>query len=376
MIFPTWKHAKKWVGKRLKSDKKSLMRIFSIILFFLFVNSLAVGQDRCAVALNEAQDKYDQGRLYEVPELISSCIENGFTKEQKITAYRLLTLTYLFLNYFEKADSAYLELLKLSPEYDINDDLDPMEIINHHDKFTTKPIYYLTLGKFGLNVSYANILTDYSISLSGNESESFSTVLGFHVGLGAEMVLYRNLHLYGEILFTSKTIHVTDTHWDFYTTNINLAQTQVEIPILLKYNFPMGKVSPFVQGGISPAFIYNSSIQNIEGVYFQNSEEFPVQPRPEISTNKLTTSFNYSTILGVGINYKIGLNYLSFEARYSMEMLNATKFENRWREDVPDYQEGRDLKFPTGYVSDDLKLNNLSFFIGFVKPLYKPRKIK
>ena len=141
------------------------MRIFSIILIFLFVALSSVAQDQCAVALNEAEDRYETGRLYEIPELLNACLESGFTKEQKITAYRLLTLTYLYLNYYEEADKSYLELLKLSPEYDINDELDPMEIINHHDKFTTKPIYYLTLGKFGLNVSYANVLTDYSISL-------------------------------------------------------------------------------------------------------------------------------------------------------------------------------------------------------------------
>jgi hypothetical protein len=102
-------------------------------------------------------------------------------------------------------------------------------------------------------------------------------------------------------------------------------------------------------------------------------EEFPVQPRPEISTAKLTNALNYSAVIGGGINYKIGLNYISFEVRYSMEMLNVTKENDRWRED---FTEARDLKFPMGHVGDDYKLSNLSFFVGFVKPLYKPRKIK
>ena len=77
--------------------------------------------------------------------------------------------------------------------------------------------------------------------------------------------------------------------------------------------------------------------------------------------------------MGGGINYKIGLNYIVFEARYSLGMLNVTNTKNRWREDII---EGRELKFPSGHVDDDYKINNLSFFVGFVKPLYKPRKIK
>jgi len=354
------------------------MRIFLIILIFLIFGISAKAQDQCTVALNEAQDKYELGRLYEIPELINPCIENGFSKEQKITAYRLLTLTYLFLNYFEEADKSYLELLKLSPEYDINDELDPMEIINHHNKFTTKPLFYITLGKFGVNFSYANVMTDYSLSRSADGSDRYSTVPGFHAGFGAEMVIFQNLHLYGEFLISNKTIHQTDTHWEFYTTNMDITQTQVEIPILLKYNFRLGKINPFIEGGISPIYIFNSSIQNIEGVYIDSVEngeieEFPVQPRPEISTTELTTNFNFSTVLGAGINYKIGLNYLSFEIRYSMDMRNATIARDRWRED---FSEARDLKFPTGYVADDIRLNNISFLVGFVKPLYKPRKLK
>jgi hypothetical protein len=126
--------------------------------------------------------------------------------------------------------------------------------------------------------------------------------------------------------------------------------------------------------------MYHSSIRNIEGNYLvlenpgdTEPEEFPVQPRPEITTTELNKKINYSAILGAGVNYKIGLNYLVFEARYSMGMLNTIKSEERWGLSSA---EVRDLKFPTGHVYDDLKLNNLSFFIGFVKPLYKPRKIK
>jgi hypothetical protein len=356
------------------------MRNFFYILIFTFLTIPVVAQDQCTIALNEAEDKYETGRLYEIPEMVNSCIEAGFTKEQKTRAYRLLTLTYLFLNYYEEADKAYLELLKLSPEYDVNDELDPMEIINHHDKFTTKPIFYLTLGKAGVNVSYANVLVDYSITNSMDRSDRYSTVLGFHAGFGAEMVIYQDLHLYGEFMITSKKIHLTDTHWDFYTTNMDLTRTEVEIPVLLKYNFFLGKANPFVEGGISPSYMYHSSIRNIEGNYLvlenpgdTEPEEFPVQPRPEITTTELNKKINYSAILGAGVNYKIGLNYLVFEARYSMGMLNTIKSEERWGLSSA---EVRDLKFPTGHVYDDLKLNNLSFFIGFVKPLYKPRKIK
>lgn len=356
------------------------MKYFLSILIFFVLVSPVLSQDQCTINLNEAEDRYESGHLYEIPAILNTCFDAGFTKEQKIRAYRLLTLSYLLLNYYEEADSTYLELLRLSPMYNINEELDPVEIINHHDKFTTKPIFYLTLGKIGVNVSYANVMTDYSLSTSGDGSAKYSTVLGFHAGFGAEMVLYQNLHLYGEFMATNKKIHLTDTHWGFYNTNMDLVRTEIEIPLLLKYNFFMGKANPFISAGISPSYMFEASIQNIEGSYLifgdtegGEVEEFPVQPRPEIAASDLNARFNFTTILGAGINYKIGLNYIVFEARYSMGMLNSVKSEDRWR---LDNAEIRDLKFPTGHVYDDFKINNLSFFVGFVKPLYKPRKIK
>ena len=351
------------------------MRNFLIVYFLLLLFSAMplFAQDQCAVALSDAEDKYDQGKLYEIPEMIQSCLANGFSKEEKIRAYRLLTLTYLFLDYYTEADSAYLKLLKLSPEYNINDELDPMEIINHHGKFTTKPIYYLTMGKMGFNFSHANVLLNYSISNSADNTDRYSSVLGFHAGLGGERVIYNNLHISGEFFLSKKILHLAETHWDgFYKTDMDISHTEIEIPISLKYYFPLGKINPFALGGVSPSMLIESTIQNIQGAY-ESEGQLLVQSRPEIGTGKLRNTFNYSLFLGGGINYKIGLNYLTFEARYSIGMLNVTNTDNRWRED---FDAGRDLKFPSGYVDDDFKINNLSFFVGFVKPLYKPRKIK
>ena len=291
--------------------------IYSLLIFLLPIASV-LAQDQCAIALSEAEDKYDQGKLYEIPEMLQSCLNDGFTKEEKVRAYRLLTLTYLFLDYYTEADSSYLKLLKLSPEYVTNDEIDPMEIINHHEKFTTKPFYYITMGKLGFNLSHANVLIDYSMSESNNGSDKYSSVVGFHAGFGAEMVLYQNLHLAGEFMISRKTLHLTDTHWgfqsdnsNFFTTNMDFAHTEIEIPVLLKYNFWNKRINPFVVGGIAPSYLFESNVQNIQRAYLgsdENSgEEFPVQSITEINNGVFKNRFNYSLLFGGGINYKVGL---------------------------------------------------------------------
>ena len=134
-----------------------------------------------------------------------------------------------------------------------------------------------------------------------------------------------------------------------------------------------GDVKICACSGVNPSLLVESNIRNVEGVYTNAEGEFPLQTLPEINSAKFTRTFNYSLLFGGGINYKIGLNYLVFEARYAFGMLNVANAKNRWRED---FEEARDLKFHSGYVNDDFKINSLSFFVGFVKPLYKPRKIK
>ncbi len=355
-----------------------MRNFFICVIFFLAYSANSVfAQDQCEIALSQAEGKYKQGRLYEIPEMLQECINDGFTKEEKIRAYRLLTLTYLFLDYYSEADKTYLELLRLSPEYTTNEELDPMEIINFHEKFTTKPIFYL-MGKIGFNFSFADVLLDYSISQSFNGSHNYSIVPGFQGGFGAEMVLYQNLHISGEFFIKKSSLHLSDTHWDYYSTDMDISHTEFELPIMLKYNFFRGKINPFISAGISPSFLTKSATQNIEGAYKVTNEDgtienFPVQPRPKIVTTSMKNRFNYAALFGGGINYKIGLNYLVIEARYAMGMLNVTDIKDRMLDDTA---EARELKFPTGQIDDDFKINNLSFFIGFVKPLYKPRKIK
>jgi hypothetical protein len=49
-------------------------------------------------------------------------------------------------------------------------------------------------------------------------------------------------------------------------------------------------------------------------------------------------------------------------------MKNVTNIENRFS----NYAEG--LPYP--YVDDDFRLDNVSISVGYIHPLYKPRKLK
>jgi hypothetical protein len=74
-----------------------------LLLLVLFPWGL-VAQTSCSEQLRVAQRRYDEGLLDDIPKLISSCLENGFSKEEKMNAYKLLIQTYLYSDATAMAD--------------------------------------------------------------------------------------------------------------------------------------------------------------------------------------------------------------------------------------------------------------------------------
>ena len=108
-----------------------------LVIALFLIPTVSKSQKVCSEALSEAENMYDMGRLYEISELLHDCIENGFTREEKVRAYKLLSIVNLYLDQFAEADQTYLALLKLNPEYQPNPLIDPAELIYLHDQFNT-----------------------------------------------------------------------------------------------------------------------------------------------------------------------------------------------------------------------------------------------
>ena len=91
-----------------------------LIVGFLVACSVGTGfgQDTdCLQTLARANDEFTAGRFFGIPALLKNCLDNGFTNEQKIQAYQLLTQAYLILDDPIAAEDSYLKLLKADPEF-------------------------------------------------------------------------------------------------------------------------------------------------------------------------------------------------------------------------------------------------------------------
>lgn len=136
--------------------KKHLLA-FTLLIFSLFATNALAQEERCTQNLEEAQLRYDEGRIQEVEPLVLNCLEtNVFDKAQSVLALRLLILSAIFQNRDEKADGLMLELISTDHEFVPDEALDPTEFINLYNSYRTKPIFSVGI-KGGQNWSFNDV---------------------------------------------------------------------------------------------------------------------------------------------------------------------------------------------------------------------------
>src|SRR5687768_7941095 len=165
------------------------MRYTPLVLIAVLLtwhNHTAYSQSTCAQTLRLAQSVYEQGRLHELPQLLEHCLrDNGFNDEEKVNAYKLLTLTYIYLEEPAKADEMMLSLLRTDTEFKVNDAVDPAEFVALYKTFRTDPIYRIG-GKLGATVSQPSVVSaDYADDGTTSSTNNF----GFTGSVSAEIPL-------------------------------------------------------------------------------------------------------------------------------------------------------------------------------------------
>lgn len=341
-----------------------MRKILLLTVVVLSAASYARAQSTCAQTLRLAQSIYDQGRLHELPQLLQKCLEeNSFNTEEKVSAYKLLTLTYIYLEEPAKADEYMLALLRTDTEFKVNDAVDPAEFVALYNTFRTHPIYRLG-GKMGAVATGPTVMSsDYADDGTNKSSHNY----GFSGSVVAEIPLggkFSKFALNPEINFQLLSFKGVNEQGDTArTTPATERQSWVSLPVSLQYAFyerPL--TSYYISLGISADYLLSSKktiISNREGnsAIDQNS----------IVINEQRNKFNAAAIASAGLKRKIGKGFLTVELRYKMGLIPIS--------DVADTYENSVLVFDYKYVDGIYKLNTLTLSAGYVMNRYNPKKL-
>jgi hypothetical protein len=135
----------------------------------------------CAQTLRLARSTYEQGRLHELESILSSCLTSGFTTEEKVEAYKLLTLTYIYLEEPQQANEAMRKVLETDHFFQINPEIDPAEFVALYNTFRTEPVYSLGL-KFGPSLVVPSVFRNYYVASDAAGSGEYSPGIGIQAG--------------------------------------------------------------------------------------------------------------------------------------------------------------------------------------------------
>ncbi|MGC4021638.1 MAG: hypothetical protein QM734_06700 [Cyclobacteriaceae bacterium] len=169
-----------------------IVRFLSTFLLAI-LSFLCFGQTDCERTLSQATAEFDAGRFYGLPALLKPCLDNGFSKEQKVRAYLLLTQAYLIIDDPIAAENSYLQLLTADPEFVANPKRDPVDVYYLSKKFTTTPVFTPSF-QTGINTSFVRTIYSLNTSSSNKDLTTTNTLkVGFQVGGALDWNLFQSM---------------------------------------------------------------------------------------------------------------------------------------------------------------------------------------
>lgn len=343
--------------------KNSLITLCLIGLFAFGANAQNTS---CTQNLNSAEDLFEEGNLLDIPRLLNSCFrKSGFSREETIRAYRLLTLVYIYTDNEALAEQSLINLFKADPEHPL-DPNDPAELALLYDKFKSKPIFRVGI-KAGLNWTNVNSIQTFgsfnTASTLTAVQKAYSAKVGVSLEATFEYQLTDNLEAIAGLNYSAQSYEVVNSPYaeEIFNVTLTESQTWLKIPIMARYGIQLGSIKPYVFGGISVDYLLAASMSGRR----QGGQSATIDGQ-DLIDDKLRSQLHQSIIGGVGLKLKSKTNFVVIEARYSQGLRNIVETSNRLV--------NQELVFRAGHVDDNFSINNMSISIGYIKSLYKPKK--
>lgn len=357
------------LGKLLKAG------LFTFIFVGFVVNSSFAQQGlSCSERLSIAEDSYEEGKLSGIADLLNKggCfVKGGYTKEEQVSAYRLMALVSIFNDDEIGAEESVINLLIADPEHSASED-DPVELELLFEKYRSDPIFRIGV-KLGTNFTFVNSMASYSAySSSGGAQKEFNLKPGFVGEITGEFNIIDNLDVLSGYQYSVNSYEVTydavergtvvgdDTE---FTIRLNERLTSHKIPVLFRYHYDLKNISPYVLVGTSFDYLASALYEGER----KGSKEIPTPSENNLKNLNMRNTWNLSYLAGFGIKIRTNkVNFFVIEGRYSMGAFNIVNGENRYAASF--------LNYDQAHVDDDKSLNSFSLSLGYLYSIYNPKK--
>lgn len=339
-----------------------MKRLLLLISIGCILSVRLMAQSSCTQTLRTARATYDQGRLHELPALLEGCLRNGFTQQERVEAYKLLTLAYIYLEEPTKADESMLNLLRTDHYFEINPATDPAEFIGLYKTFRTTPIYRIGI-KIGANGSQPNVMESVEANEGTSEYKSGISVQ-FHAV--ADIPLSKSLTLTPELGLMQRGFKYTNTISypdSSFTTTASEKQTWISLPVTLQYQFNRFSFKPYIGVGVQADYMVASTIS---AERIRNGFQFLQQESTDVKDQR--EPLNLSALIAAGARFRLGGGYIVTEIRFAYGLMAVSNKESAFKNDA--------IAFKYGYADSIFKVNSLSLTVGYVHNIFNPKKLR
>lgn len=359
-----------WIMKQRAiklTTNSTMIRFLPLILLLLGTVQAFAQKTNSAQTLRLARATYEQGRLHEIPtQLSDAVIADMSNKQEKVEAYKILCLSYIYLEESEKADEAMLNILRSDPYFEINPEVDPAEFVALYKTFRTTPIYRIG-AKIGGNFTWVNVsevITAVSVSPGSEYKPLFGLQLGASADIPITMFGLKRITVHADVLYMQKKFELT-LREERNNSLVNVftgteTQNTVSIPVTIEYNISKNRFNPYIAGGLAADFLFSSNLS----VERQRPDQTSV---PEKNEELEREKFNLSLIAAAGTKLPLGNGFVVIELRYAYGLTHVSSSENAYN--------NQNLALDYGYSDSVFKLSSLSLCGSYIFNKFNPKKL-
>jgi hypothetical protein len=359
-----------------------MKRFLGLSALVLLLGNSVYGQvTNCTQVLRLAQSTYEQGRLHELPGLLKNCLStsednSGFTKQQRVDAYRYLTLAYIYLEEPKKADSTMLLLLNTDHYFEINANVDPAEFVALYNTFRTKPVFSIGI-KGGLNNTSPIVTKNYYEGNAAAGQGKYGSKIGFQVGFVFEKHLFdrsRSKFLSGltfapELLYTLRSISVSqpkvfssDSTGKSVATGTGIPkQGWLDFNPIFQYQLKQSTLNPYIGFGPGVSYLLNGPAT----LTLVRNNSVGTVSGPDVVMKTSYQKIVPSLIATAGVKYQFGSIKLTAEVRVQYGLTSVVN---------PSTRTNSQAASDDAFVLNDFKQFNAMVNVGFIYPYFNPIK--
>lgn len=348
---------------------------FRLIRLFFFVSFLSMfaslfSQD-CVLKLREAQRLYDQGVIENIPELLTPCINKGFTREDKLQAYKLLIQVYQFDDNTIKSEETILDFLGLFPEY-VSTPADPPEFVQLLNSVEVIPRFSAGIhGGTGYNL--IQVTGKYDSQGDPLDYGKYSSSgIPLNLGLFINFSIVQPWQLGLEIDFLSgKFIYEDKNYLGIGQLHYEETQNSILVPVTVTYDFSTNSNwTPYLRSGFGAKILLQVNSQTS----FQYSGlEHDTRTGERLNRIANRNRFSGFVLMGGGLKYKLTKGYLQTDLRFYAGITNQTSPDDRYVASPGQYS-GNDENWYYLSTDDDFVMHHIGFNVGYVRKFYTARK--